>query len=69
MYICTPEEGIGVHGTTVLDGYEPLYGCLELNSGPLKEQPLLLTTEPSLQPQIFIFLEILFTSFIYFEFI
>jgi len=30
------------------DGYEPLYGCWELNSGPLEEQPVLLTTEPSL---------------------
>jgi hypothetical protein len=25
-------------------------GCWELNSGPLEEQPVLLTTEPSLQP-------------------
>jgi len=28
--------------------WEP-YGCWELNSGPLEEQPVLLTTEPSLQ--------------------
>ena len=25
-------------------------GCWELNSGPLEEQPMLLTTEPSLEP-------------------
>jgi hypothetical protein len=25
-------------------------GCWELNSGPLEEQPLFLSTEPSLQP-------------------
>ena len=31
--------------------YEPLCGCWELNSGPSEEQPVLLTTKPSLQPQ------------------
>jgi hypothetical protein len=41
----TPEEGIR------LDGCEPPYGCWELNSGPLEEQSVLLTTEPSLQPR------------------
>jgi hypothetical protein len=32
----------------VTDGYEPPYGCWELNSGSLEEQPVLLTAEPSL---------------------
>ena len=32
------------------DGCEPPCGCWELNSGPLEEQAMLLTTEPSLQP-------------------
>ena len=32
----------------ITDGCEPLYGCWELNSGPLEEQSVLLTTEPSL---------------------
>jgi hypothetical protein len=41
-----PEEGIGA----ITDGCEPPYGCWELNSGPLEEQLVLLTTEPSLQP-------------------
>jgi len=39
----TQEEGIRSH-------YEPPCGCWELNSGPLEEQSVLLTTEPSLQP-------------------
>ena len=34
------------------DGCEPPYGCWELNSGPLEEQPVLLTSEPSLQPPV-----------------
>ena len=34
----------------ITDACEPPYGCWELNSGPLEEQAMLLTTEPSLQP-------------------
>jgi hypothetical protein len=34
----------------ITDGCEPPGRCQELNSGPLEEQPVLLTTEPSLQP-------------------
>jgi len=34
----------------ITDGCEPPCGCWELNSGPLEEQSMLLTTEPSLQP-------------------
>ena len=34
----------------IADGCEPPCGCRELNSGPLEEQAMLLTTEPSLQP-------------------
>ena len=33
-----------------IDGCEPPCGCWELNSGPLEEQPVLFTTEPSRQP-------------------
>ena len=43
----TPEEAIGTH----YRGCEPPCGCWELNSGTLEEQSVLLTTEPSLQPQ------------------
>jgi len=32
------------------DGCGPPCGCWELNSGPLEEQSVLLTAEPSLQP-------------------
>jgi hypothetical protein len=46
----TPEEGSGFHyrwnSITVL----PPSACWELNSGSLKEQLVLLTAEPSLQP-------------------
>ena len=34
----------------VTDSCEPPCGCWDLNSGPLEEQSVLLTTEPSLQP-------------------
>ena len=34
------------------DGCEPPCGCWELNSGPLEEQSVLLTAEPSHQPPI-----------------
>jgi len=34
----------------IKDGCEPPCGCWELNSRPLEEQSVLLTTEPSLQP-------------------
>ena len=36
-------------------GCEPPHGCWELNSGPLEEQPVLLTAKPSLPPQPFSF--------------
>ena len=47
MYARTPD--------LIADGCEPLRGCWELNSGPLEEQPVLLTTEPSLQPFTYFF--------------
>ena len=34
----------------ITDDCEPPCGCWELNSGPLEEQAMLLTSEPSLQP-------------------
>jgi hypothetical protein len=33
-----------------IDGLEPPHGFWKLNSGPLEEQPVLLTAEPSHQP-------------------
>ena len=50
-----PEEGVRTSGTGVMDGCRLPCGCWELNSGPLEEQPVLLTTEPSLQPQKSVF--------------
>jgi hypothetical protein len=42
----------------ITDGFEPPCGCWDLNSGPLEEQSVPLTAEPSLQPlkNIFILL-------------
>jgi hypothetical protein len=34
----------------ITDVFEPPRGYWELNSGPLEEEPVLLTAEPSLQP-------------------
>ena len=36
----------------ITDVCEPPCGCLELNSGPLEEQSVLLTAEPSRQPRL-----------------
>ena len=44
-----PEEGVQLPRTGVTDGCELLCGCWETNPGPLQEQPLFLTAEPSLQ--------------------
>ena len=42
----------------VMDGCVPPCGCWDLNSGPLEEQSVLLTTEPSLQPLNDLFLSV-----------
>ena len=49
----------------ITDGYEPPCGCWDLNSGPLEEQLVLLTTEPSLQPLKRFFLKTYFIHFMY----
>jgi hypothetical protein len=43
-------EGVGSPRTGVAESCELPYGCWELNPGSLGEQPVLLTTEISLQP-------------------
>jgi hypothetical protein len=43
----------------IAEGWEPPCGCWELNAGPLEEQSVFLTIEPSLQPQDFFKKEIL----------
>jgi hypothetical protein len=50
MYVCMPEEGPGSQGTS--NRLHPS-GCLELNSGLLEEQSVLLTAEPSHHLSIF----------------
>lgn len=52
VYICTPEEGIGSYRTIVIDCCGLPCGCWELNPEPLKEQAVLFTAEPFLQPMI-----------------
>lgn len=54
MQICTLEEGLRSHWTTVIDGFELLCGLWDLNS-PLEEQPALSTSESSLQPLTYVF--------------
>lgn len=46
-----PEEGIRTTKTAVAGICEPPCGCLEPNSGPLKEQPARLAAEESFQFQ------------------
>jgi hypothetical protein len=48
-------EYVAFPGTEVTDNCELSHGCWELNPGPLEEQPVLLTAEPSLQPLEFLF--------------
>ena len=43
--------GVGCPGTGVTHSCALPCSCWELNLGPLEEQPVLLTTEPSPQPQ------------------
>ena len=58
LHICLcltrPEEGIksifNCRGIVATDGCELPCGCWQLDLGPLQEQPVLLTTESSLQP-------------------
>ena len=45
---CTPAGQKGAPDL-ITDGCEPPCGCWELNSGPLEELAMLLTTQPSLQ--------------------
>ena len=49
LSVCMP-EGQKRAPDPITDGCELPCGCWELNSGPLEEQAILLTSEPSLQP-------------------
>lgn len=52
FYLCSLHvcEGIRNPGTGVTDKCELPCGCWEMNPGPLEELPVLLTTEPCLEP-------------------
>jgi hypothetical protein len=52
LHVCL-YEGVRSLGTEVTDNCEP--PCLQLIPGPLEQQPVMLTTEPSLQPSFFFF--------------
>ena len=43
-------RGCQVSGTGVTDGFEALHGLWGWKLGPLEEQPVLLTIEPSFHP-------------------
>jgi hypothetical protein len=45
-------EGLKRTSDPLIDGFEPPHGYWELNSGPLEEQPMLLTAVTSHQPSI-----------------
>lgn len=55
-------EGVDLLKNGVRDACDLLYGCWELNPGPLREQPVFFTTEPYLQPQASILVLILNVS-------
>ena len=66
LFVClVPVEAIRSLGTGVTDSCEQPCGCWELNLGPLEEQEMLLTTEPSLQTQNLILKKILKNMFFY----
>lgn len=43
-----PKEGLRTHGPGVTDSYDLSCGCWKSNPGPVDEEPVLLTAEPSL---------------------
>lgn len=62
MYSCEPgAEAITSPRTGVTNGWKPPSGCWELNLGPWKQQPVILTTELSPTPS-FIYLFLIFTE-------
>jgi hypothetical protein len=53
--VCAYVKVSGPPWAGVTDNCDPTCGCWELNQGLLEEQPMLLTTEPTLQPNLFFF--------------
>jgi hypothetical protein len=50
--VCTPASQKRASDPSIDDG-EPPCGCWKLNSGPLEDQAVLLTSEPPLQPPLY----------------
>ena len=50
VHRCCLQSPENSSGTGTSNGCEPPCGCRSLNSGPVEEQPVLLTSEPSLLP-------------------
>jgi hypothetical protein len=48
--ISEAKRGSCIFWIRVIDDYKPPCGCWESNSGPMQEQPVFSTIEPSLQP-------------------
>jgi hypothetical protein len=51
LHLCLCES-VGTPGTGLIDSFELPCGCWELNTHLLEEQSVLLTADPSLQPQV-----------------
>ena len=60
VHHCSLQTHLKRASDPIADGCEPPCGCWELNSGPLKEQSVLLTAEPSPQPHFYLFLRVIF---------
>jgi hypothetical protein len=51
LHVCGGQKRVLNPLELELDSCELPCGCCKLNLGPLEEQPVLLTAEPSLQPE------------------
>jgi hypothetical protein len=54
VHSCSLQKQQKSSSDPITDGCEPPCGCWELNSGPLEEQSVLLTAEPSLWEMLFL---------------
>jgi hypothetical protein len=54
IYMSTLQTHQKMTSDPITDACEPPCGCWKLNSGPLEEQSVLLTAEPSIQPHLYL---------------
>lgn len=57
MYVCVLHVGTWCPGKRVTGGCEPSSGFWDLSQGPLEEQPVLLTTDPSLHNPFYLIIK------------